>query len=142
MADIYDIYGDGGSRGNPGPAACAFTICKNSRLLFETGVYLGTTTNNQAEYSAVINALQWLVSHLSSLLPGSQINFYLDSLLIVNQINGLYKIKDEKLYHLHQQVTHLLLPLTNFKIKFSHVSRNNNTRADALVNQTLDNLLA
>jgi len=85
------IHTDGGSRGNPGPAACAFDVEQNGKEIFHQSKFLGTATNNFAEYSGVINALDWLMNN--NIYP--QVNFYLDSELVVRQINGIYKVKDE-----------------------------------------------
>src|SRR3989344_1516428 len=83
------IFTDGGARGNPGPSACAFVVLDDqNKLIFQQGFYLGYGTNNQAEYLGVVKALEWLG-------PRSAI-FYLDSLLVVKQIKGEYKIKDPK----------------------------------------------
>lgn len=131
------IHTDGGSRSNPGPAACAFVISQKEETLYEQGFYLGSTTNNQAEYQGVIKALEYLTSHLHILEGFSTIDFVLDSELIVHQLNGKYKIKHPDLIPLAQQVFALIraLPLP---VTFRHVLRTYNKRADFLLNQTLD----
>ncbi len=130
------IHTDGGSRGNPGPAAAAFVVERGSELVFQGSKYLGVVTNNFAEYSGVIIALEWV---LSSELPDQdlQINFVLDSELVVRQINGLYKVKDENLQKLFAEVKSLISK-TGKKIVFSNVPRNQNKLADLLVNEELD----
>lgn len=129
------IYCDGGSRGNPGPAASAFVVLdENQNLIHQQGFLLGTTTNNQAEYQAVIEALKWLSTSAYCLVP---IQFYLDSLLVVNQIKGLYKIKDANLKIKYLTIKKLLSQL-NLLVNFTHVIRTLNFRADSLVNSTLD----
>lgn len=123
------IFCDGGSRGNPGPAACAFVAhddAGNTRA--KCGKYLGVATNNEAEYSAVILALE----HLNSL---NSIDFLLDSLLVVNQLNGLWKIKNPRLRELLMKVRELE---AGKKITYTHVPREQNSAADLLVNETLD----
>lgn len=127
------IYCDGGSRGNPGPAASAFVVLNSSEeMLFEHGVYLGTTTNNQAEYQAVIEALNWLTTNLAS------VDFYLDSQLVVQQITGNYQVKDPNIKIKYQEVKKLM-QLTNVSTSsFHYIPRAQNFRADALVNSTLD----
>lgn len=131
------IHTDGGSRSNPGPAACAFVISQKEETLYEQGFYLGSTTNNQAEYQGVIKALEHLTSHPHILEGFSTIDFVLDSELIVHQLNGKYKIKHPDLIPLAQQVFALIrsLPLP---VTFRHVLRAYNKRADFLLNQTLD----
>ncbi len=126
------IYSDGGSRGNPGPSASAFVIMNvNEQIIAEGGVYLGITTNNQAEYQAVYQALKKAVE-----LRLKVIDFRLDSSLVVNQLNGIYKIKNRDLWPIHEQIRGLLV---NFdKVTFSHVHREFNHTADALVNKVLD----
>jgi ribonuclease HI len=131
------IHTDGGSRGNPGPAASAFVVEKDGIIIGEGSKYLGTTTNNVAEYSAVIIALEWLLSSpviKSELLI---VNFLLDSELVVRQINGIYKVKDENLKSLFDK-TIGLIKLFNIKVNFIHVRREENKRADFLVNKELD----
>ena len=135
------IHTDGGSRGNPGPAASAFVVEENSNLIFEGSKYLGSVTNNFAEYTGVIIALEWLLS--SELVEKNYpvITFVLDSELIVRQLNGQYKVKDENLQKLFQEVKNLINK-TGKKIIFKHVLRNENKKADLLVNKELDqNLL-
>ena len=127
------IHTDGGSRGNPGPAACAFVVEKNDTEIFCKSKFLGTATNNFAEYSGVITALDWLIENNTY----SMVNFYLDSELVVRQINGLYKVKDENLKKLFLEVL-TKIKETKVRIIFKHVPREENSRADFLVNQELD----
>ncbi len=126
------IHTDGGARGNPGPAACAFVATDDrGRLIHQQGFYLGETTNNQAEYQAVIEALKWA----STLNPQpATLNFYLDSQLVVNQLNGLFKIKDQILKIKNLEIKNYKLKIKNF----SYVPRAQNSQADLLVNQTLN----
>ncbi len=129
------IYTDGGARGNPGPSACAFVVLNDqNKSIFQQGFYLGISTNNQAEYTAVLKAIEWL-EHCSLLI--THYSFYLDSLLVVKQMRGEYKIKDPKLKILHDKIK---LKIVNCKLKidFVHIPRGQNYAADALVNQTLD----
>lgn len=127
------IYCDGGSRGNPGPAASAFVATQDDSILEKRSKYLGLTTNNVAEYTAVIMALQWI---LESQLNG-EIIFNLDSQLIERQINGFYKVKDSKLIALHNEVK-LLIQRMEEKPRFLWNYRSGNTLADSLVNEELD----
>lgn len=132
---ILNIYCDGGSRGNPGPAASAFVVQTISgKQIFQLGRYLGIATNNQAEYDAVLSALNWL----SINNPQSEVVFYLDSLLVVSQLTGKYKIKNPDLKIKNLEIKHLI---SNFKLKilnFVYVPRTKNFSADLLVNKTLD----
>jgi len=136
-AYILNIYCDGGARGNPGPAACAFVVVDpRGQTLYEQGQYLGITTNNQAEYQGVLIALHWLVHNYPG-LPQAQ--FHLDSQLVVNQLNGLWKTKDITLQQKVIEVHKLLGRLDQLKIRnFKYIPRSLNYRADLLVNQTLN----
>jgi len=126
------IYTDGGSRGNPGDSAIGVVIGKN-----EYGKYLGLKTNNQAEYEAVIFAL----SKVKQIFGAQQakeleIEIRSDSQLLTNQLNGNYKIKEEKLYPLFIKIWNLK---QDFKsVVFKHISREENRQADALVNKILN----
>ncbi len=137
------IHTDGGSRGNPGPAACAFVVSQNNEIIFRGSKYLAKATNNVAEYSGVIIALEWLIISNDKFPPhkGAQaitnVQFVLDSELVVKQLNGIYKVKDENLQKLFLEVKSLMSK-TGKKIIFKHVLRNNNKDADLLVNLELD----
>ncbi len=126
------IYSDGGSRGNPGPSAAAFVIMNQNRdVLNEGGEYLGITTNNQAEYHGVRLGLERALE-----LGYKDIEYRLDSMLVVNQLKGAYAIKNRELWPINERV-HELLPLFE-SVKFIHVPRELNHVADALVNKLLD----
>lgn len=129
------IYCDGGARGNPGPAASAFVVIdEQGAVVYHQGFYLGVATNNQAEYKAVFFALSWL----SQNYPHSQLSFYLDSQLVVNQLRGMYKTKDSILKIENFKIVKLI---ENCKLKienFIYIPRSQNAQADSLVNQTLD----
>lgn len=131
------IFCDGGSRGNPGPSACAFLVYHDGKIIHQQGLYLGIGTNNQAEYQAVLEALKYLSSFI---IPDSSFNFFLDSELVVNQLNGLYKIKDAKLKLKYLDIKKILSTehLALSTVNFSHIVRKKNFLADLLVNRTLD----
>lgn len=129
------IWTDGGARGNPGPAAVGVVVKENNRIAYETARRIGRSTNNQAEYKAVIVALEWLRSQKIPSEP-AEIKFHLDSELVVHQLNGQYKVKDEKMKKLHAEVRKLILPIGS--VHFSVVPRSQNKRADQLVNEALD----
>lgn len=134
------INTDGGSRGNPGPAAAAFTVCVGSKTIHEHSSYLGRNTNNFAEYCGVIIALEWLQEFLNTNKANKyEIEFNLDSELVVKQLNGEYKIKDKNLLSLFNNVQLRLNKISNI-IRFIHVPRNLNKRADFLVNQELNSV--
>ena len=123
---------DGGARGNPGPSGIGVVLKDEAgKLLKAQGEYIGTATNNEAEYKALILGLK-----LASELKAVEILVRMDSELIVRQMQGVYKIKDEKLKKLAQEVFGLG---NNFKnIVFVHVPREKNSEADALVNEAID----
>lgn len=129
--DKVVVYCDGGSRGNPGPSALGVVIKTiKGEIIEEIGEYLGIQTNNYAEYSAVIAAIDKL-----SELDVKEADFYLDSELAVRQLNGQYKVKNEGLKALHSKV---LNSIGTMNISFTHVYREDNKEADAMVNQVLD----
>lgn len=126
------IYSDGGSRGNPGPSAAGYVIIdSNQKMIDQGGEYLGITTNNQAEYHGVRLGLE-----KARELGYKQIDFRIDSMLVVNQMNGVYKIKNRELWPIHERIRKLMLEFE--KVTFSHVRREFNQLADGMVNRTLD----
>lgn len=133
--NTLDIYTDGGSRGNPGKAAAAFVVYKNTELVFESSFYLGVNTNNFAEYSALLKALQWLVDSADKNI--SVVNIYIDSELVVRQLTGKYKIKSKNLIPLILEIKTIEKNVP-VKIFYHHVLRNENKEADMLVNKRLD----
>lgn len=139
-----NIFTDGGSRGNPGPAAVGVIIKDASnKTLHSFGQCIGTATNNVAEYQAVIIALQWLIDNKKTLVGLSgecRINFFLDSTLVVNQLNGLWKLKDSRLRQKVILIRQLEVSL-NTNITYTAISRAQNSRADLQVNLALDRTL-
>ena len=126
------IYTDGGARGNPGPAGIGVVIYDEKKVLLATHKrYIGEATNNQAEYQAVIFALEKALE-----LGAKRVDFKLDSELVVKQLRGEYKVKNEQLAILVQDV----LQLSNkfLQINYSHVPREQNELADQLVNEAID----
>jgi len=126
------LYTDGGARGNPGPAAIAYVVCDlKDNVVEKSGKYIGVTTNNQAEYQASLLGLQRIKE-----LGADAVEICMDSELVVKQINGLYKIKNNDLRPWYTQIMQLA---GQFKsIKFVHVPRALNKEADAEVNRILD----
>lgn len=128
---------DGGSRGNPGPAAYGYVVYDNSNssaviVLEKCGNYLGITTNNQAEYQGLIAGIKSVVEKH----PTAELEIKMDSLLIVNQVKGLYKVKSPELLPRFQEVRGLLVKLPKWSI--THTYREGNSLADSLVNEALD----
>lgn len=123
---------DGGARGNPGPAAIGVVISDDTgKELAAIKEYIGETTNNQAEYKALIKALEQ-----AALMNAESVTCYLDSELVVKQLTGLYKIKEAGLQALAMEAIKFK---NKFKqVEFKHVRREQNARADQLVNEALD----
>jgi len=128
------IHADGAARGNPGPAAIGATIKdEEGRLIARISQRLGTTTNNQAEYRAIIAALEKAIK-----LGASQVEVKSDSELAVKQITGKYRVKKEALKPLYLKVKQLQSSLESFTI--THIPREQNTEADSLANKALDSI--
>lgn len=125
------IYTDGGARGNPGPSGIGVVIWSGNELVGQYKAFIGKATNNQAEYKAVILALE----EAKKLSP-TELEFFLDSELVVKQLNREYKVKDKDLAPLFVQVWNLSMGFK--KVTFSHVPREKNKEADKLVNEAID----
>lgn len=126
------IYADGGSRGNPGPSAGGFVVLDmNDSVLFESGKYLGITTNNQAEYHSLKGGMEAALQ-----MGAKKVHVYMDSLLVVNQMKGIFKVKNRDLWPIHEAIKSLVPKFDS--VNFTHVPRELNKLADAVVNQTLD----
>lgn len=126
------IWVDGAARGNPGPAAISAVIKdEHGATLVRISRRIGKTTNNQAEYRALIAALEKAVQ-----LGARRVSVYSDSELVVRQITGRYRVKKAELKPLFQKVTQLQSRLESFSI--SHIPRCQNTEADRLANEALD----
>lgn len=128
------INTDGGSRGNPGPAAIGVVVRSENIVVYELGLTIGVTTNNVAEYTAVLKAIEYLASLPSS--PES-VQFLLDSKLVVEQLNGKFAIKNAGLRPLFDQIQKERKQF-DFPTYFSYVPRAENAAADLLVNKALD----
>lgn len=127
------VYTDGGARGNPGPAGVGVVAYSGGKKLFALSKFVGHATNNIAEYSALDLALDELSkNHISR-----NIKVHLDSELLVKQISGEYKVRNDALKKMHDRVT---AKIKNFKnIDLVHIKRDKNTLADKLVNYAIDN---
>jgi ribonuclease HI len=138
MLNCLNIYTDGGARGNPGPAAIGVYIAdEKNKQIAGFGKSIGATTNNVAEYRAVIEALDWAIENKKLLSPDAKIYFFLDSKLVCSQILGLFKVKNSALKDLLLDVRdregQILLPMY-----YKHIPREQNSKADAYVNEALD----
>lgn len=131
----FIIFTDGGARGNPGPAGIGAVIYDGveteSKIIAEISEYIGETTNNQAEYQAVVAAIT-----KAKELGGEELDFYLDSELVVEQLNRRYKVKNEGLAPLFLKVYNASLGFK--KVSFTHIRREKNKYADLLVNKAID----
>ncbi len=135
------IFSDGGARGNPGHAGIGFLIFDEANLVFAFQKYIGQTTNNVAEYTAVYEALNYLLLQSKKT---QNISFFLDSELVVRQLSGIYKIKTPHLQSLWQKIQQQISQLQKQGLKnisFQHIPREENKKADYLVNQAIDSFL-
>ena len=123
-------YTDGASKGNPGPASLGFIIEKDGVVLEQHGEYIGETTNNIAEYTALIYAAKRM-----KILGATDVTIYSDSELMVKQINGSYKVKNEGLQALFGEVTKLSGKFHSFQV--IHIPREENSCADGLANKAI-----
>lgn len=141
---VLKIFTDGGSKGNPGPSAIGMVFYIEDKQVYTYREDIGVTTNNVAEYTAVIIAMSKVPSIIlrtSSSLKSKvgnidKIEFYSDSTLLVNQLNGLFKIKNPRIRTLVLNVKTLEMEL-GIPVSYTHVKRERNTIADALVNNTM-----
>lgn len=126
------IFADGGSRGNPGPSASGYVLLdEQDKVLVDQGVYLGITTNNQAEYQALKLALEE-----AKKLRAQEVDVYMDSMLVINQMKGIFKVKNRDLWPIHDEIQRLAKQFKH--VNFSQVPREFNKAADAAVNRALD----
>lgn len=132
------IYTDGGARGNPGPAAAGAVFCNEKKQNFKSfAEFLGEKTNNEAEYLAIILAMKkFKLLFGKKLAKETEIEIRSDSELVVNQLNGKYKVLEKNLQPLFLETWNLRLDFK--KVKFKLISRKKNEKADQLVNQLLD----
>lgn len=135
---ILRIFTDGGARGNPGPAATGvYIVDEMSKPVHATGRFLGVTTNNEAEYQALLLAYRWLFAHKHELDGVEQIEFRMDSELVHRQLTGHYAVRHPAIKQLWRQVKQdeeaLGLPVV-----YTHIPRTQNKQADRLVNEALD----
>ena len=128
----YKLFSDGGSRGNPGPSACGYVLLDmQDKIIEQDGLFLGVTTNNQAEYQSLKLGLEVALKHRAQI-----VYCHMDSMLVVNQMKGLYKVKNQDLVPLNAAVRSLVLKFR--EVVFTYVPREHNRRADEMVNKILD----
>ncbi len=128
---MISVHIDGASRNNPGPAGIGVLAQKDGKEVLQLAEYIGKTTNNVAEYTALIRALEELL-----LLGHKKAHFYSDSQLLVEQVCGRYRVKDEKLKGLHSLAQKLASKMEVFRI--THIPREKNRDADSLANKGID----
>jgi ribonuclease HI/pterin-4a-carbinolamine dehydratase len=130
------MYADGGSRGNPGPSASGYVLLDmQDKVLVEHGIYLGVTTNNQAEYKALKFGLEEALK-----FGAKEVHVFMDSLLVVNQMLGKFKVRHQDIWPIHDSIKKLLPSFE--EVNFTQVPREQNKLADAMVNKALDEHLA
>jgi ribonuclease HI len=146
------LFADGGSRQNPGPAACGYVvytfnqnfnsveealkIAHQSQVVYSGGHYAGETTNNVAEWLGVLKGIDWVIAHVN---PVDELFIFLDSQLVVKQILGEYKVKQPHLKPFAKEVAKKLQYFDNWHV--SHIYRKDNSLADKEVNLVLDNVV-
>lgn len=129
---LIKMFSDGGSRGNPGPSASGYVLMTTEdKIIKSAGVYLGITTNNQAEYKSLKFGMED-----AKTLGAREIDIFMDSQLVINQMNGVYKIKHPELIPIYKQIKELEAGFD--KVTYTHVPREFNKLADAEVNKCLD----
>ncbi|MCL2711959.1 MAG: ribonuclease HI family protein [Methanomassiliicoccaceae archaeon] len=127
------IYSDGGARGNPGHSAFAVVVLKNGKRIHEHSEYIGVNTNNVAEYRGLIYAAGYAIDS-----DEDEVEFIMDSKLVIEQMKGSYKVKAKNLISLHNDAKALTSNIPS--VRFTHVKRSDEmiTIADALLNERMD----
>ncbi len=130
---ILKVFTDGGAKGNPGPASIGVVFYLDDRKIFQTDKKIGIATNNEAEYQALITALEEIKKQ-KQLIDIKKIDFYSDSKLLVNQVNGIYKVKNSKIKEYIIKIR-ILENEIKLPISYYHILREKNQEADKLVNK-------
>ncbi|MDR2866235.1 MAG: ribonuclease HI family protein [Methanomassiliicoccaceae archaeon] len=127
------IYSDGGARGNPGPSAFAVVVCRNGKIIHRHSEFIGINTNNVAEYRGLIYAAGYAVDSKEN-----EVEFVMDSELVIKQMNGKYKVRSKNLIQMHNDVRAMASAIPS--VKFTHVRRSDPmiATADALLNDRMD----
>jgi len=131
---LWKLFIDGASRNNPGPSGAGIYLLKNGKEVVKKGYYLGIKTNNQAEYLALLIGIRYFKE--LSIKPADPVAIYSDSQLMINQLHGIYRVKNSALkeYFLAAQEQ-----LKKYNYSLHHILRHKNTHADALANYGIDN---
>lgn len=128
----YKLYTDGGARGNPGPGAIGIVIMNDKdEVIYEASKYIGKCTNNEAEYTALQQGLKDSLDRKIESL-----DVFMDSELVVKQLNGEYKVKNDRLKDIYNEIKKISTGFS--KVTYSHIKREKNKKADLLVNEALD----
>lgn len=130
--DALEVFVDGGSRGNPGPSGGGFAVYRQGQLVMSGSEFFGEKTNNQSEYLALRAALRKAYDAFGD----TTLHCFMDSKLAVEQVNGRYKVKSDKIKPLHQEIMRMITQFKDFKI--THVRREQNQMADKLANEAMD----
>ncbi|OGL29636.1 hypothetical protein A3D14_01310 [Candidatus Saccharibacteria bacterium RIFCSPHIGHO2_02_FULL_47_12] len=126
------LFADGGSRGNPGPSASGYVLLDmQDNVIAKNGTYLGETTNNQAEYHSLISGL-----HEAHKRGAKYVHVYMDSQLVINQLKGSFKVRHDGIKPVYQKAVDIASQFAD--VTYTHVPREYNKAADAMVNETLD----
>jgi ribonuclease HI len=131
-SDVVELFVDGGSRGNPGPAGGGFAVYKHGEKVMDGSEFYGEKTNNQAEYLALRTALRETYDRF----PEANIHCFMDSQLVVEQMSGNYKVKSPNVRPLFDEVSRIAAQFKSFSIK--HIDREQNSAADRLANEAMD----
>lgn len=131
---VLSIYTDGGSKGNPGPSSIGIVMYIEGKEVNRYQKHIGIATNNEAEYRALLTALEYVNSKLKHTLAPDSIECYSDSTLMVNQTNGRFKVKNSKIREFIMKIR-ILEQEIGLPIKYIHIPRKENRVADTLVNQ-------
>ncbi len=129
---IWHLYVDGAARNNPGPAGGGIHVLRNGKSELKKGYFLGSKTNNQAEYLALLLGLYHAKTYVS---VGEQLSIFADSQLLVRQMQGQYRVKDAELKKLQKVAFELLMP---YEYSIAHVMRDDNHVADEMANMGID----
>lgn len=128
---MISLYVDGASRGNPGPAGIGVVVYNDKKRIKELYKFIGETTNNIAEYNALLYGLEEAL-----IMKADRVNVHLDSELVVRQLNGEYRVKDPEIKILFDRAFHILKSFKGFEVK--HVDRSENKEADKLANKAIN----
>lgn len=134
----FTIYADGGSRGNPGPSGAGAVVKDASgKIVAEISEFLGHATNNIAEYTALVSAFEALIAQLQEKSKEAEMQVFMDSKLVIEQMKGVWKVKHPNMKPLQARAASAAAAFKS--VSFAHIPREENGEADALANQAMDN---